>query len=108
MRKNTISQTTATLLCKLGKFLWQCSYETAMSSLLVITIQRFFAVVFPMRARQKLATRTETSCNKVITYYIWCCSSDHLNQKNRGTLLNACYPLNIAEDATTFLSVLID
>ena len=55
---STISLTTAKILCKLGKFLWQCSYETSMLSLLVITIQKFIAVVFPMRARQEIAVRT--------------------------------------------------
>ena len=55
---STISLTTATILCKLGKFFWQCSYETSMLSLLVITIQKFIAVVFPIRARQEIAVRT--------------------------------------------------
>ena len=53
-----ISLTTAIILCKLNKFLWLCYYETPMLSLVVITVQRFFAVVFPIRARQEIAVRT--------------------------------------------------
>ena len=50
--------TTVTILCKLGHFWGFCSYETSMFSLVIITIRSFFAVVFPMRARQELAVRT--------------------------------------------------
>ena len=53
-----IPMTTVTFFCKLGYFWMFCSYETSMFSLVIITIHRFSAVVFPMRARQELVVRT--------------------------------------------------
>ena len=46
-----LSQTTGTVLCKLISFFYEVSYEVSMLSLTVFTVYRFYAVVFPMRAR---------------------------------------------------------
>ena len=47
----TLTQTFGTALCKLLVFFINTSYGVSMSSLVVITVHRFYAEVFPMRAR---------------------------------------------------------
>ena len=51
--------TLRTVLCKTVPFLFNTSYGVSMSSLAVITVYRFYAVAFPMRARvTRVRTRT--------------------------------------------------
>ena len=46
-----LKQNVGAAFCKISHFLLTTSYGVSMSSLVVITVQRFYAVTFPMRAR---------------------------------------------------------
>ena len=46
-----VTQTLGTAMCKIIPFVINTSYGVSMSSLVVITVHRFYAVAFPMRAR---------------------------------------------------------
>ena len=46
-----LTQTFFTILCRMLNFLTNLSYVMSMTSLVVITAHRFYAVVFPLRAR---------------------------------------------------------
>ena len=46
-----LSKLVGILLCKLFRFISDLSYEVSMLTLVAITVYRFFAVMFPMRAR---------------------------------------------------------
>ena len=46
-----LSRTTGTILCKLLYFILNVSYGVSILSLIVITVYRFYAVTFPIRAR---------------------------------------------------------
>ena len=63
-----LTQALGTALCKLLAFFINTSYGVSMSSLVVITVDRFYAVVFPMRAR--LESRSTRALLLVCTWLL--------------------------------------
>ena len=101
-----LSGPVGTVLCKFLSFFFYLSYGVSMFSLVVVTVGRFYAVVFPMRARvQNRRTRvTLLICSWLISTAM---SSPELMFRSFNSQTHSCNRRMSNEQLHTYFSISI-